>query len=294
MKVKPSLDELEIRTAAIVDPNLLYVLLEDRAMASRDAAHTVVGVWQRDKDWLLLSLKYNGVSIAVKPGAPGVRQVVIVGSGGEFTVSAGGKATTGEVASDTELASARLVDGTIMAVGIAGGVFRMTSPTAWDDVTDARVEENVEAICAHPAGGFLVSGWQGLVAHHRDGGVKRVKTGVDVILTDIICDDEGEIVACGQRGTLLRGTTDGLVPVEIAGVTDDFWSVAKFRDEVYVASTTALYKLADDDALQLVTFQGKVVPTSFYHLDTHGDSLMLSTGRRDVVLFDGKEWSRIL
>src|SRR5262245_52566317 len=100
--MKPSLEELEIRTGALVDPNLLYLLLEDPALAAQDTAHTVVGVWQRGKDWISASLNYSGISVAVKPGEPGVRQVVIVGNSGKFTVTVSGRATTGEIDRETE------------------------------------------------------------------------------------------------------------------------------------------------------------------------------------------------
>ena len=295
--MKPSLEELEIRTGALVDPNLLYLLLEDHSLAEQDTAHTVVGVWQRGKDWITASLNYNAISVAVKPGAPGVRQVVIVGNSGNsgnFTVSAGGKATTGEIDDETELASASYVNEAVMAVGIVGGVYRMKDASSWEDLTDKRVEENIEAVCGHPSGAFVVCGWQGLVAVYENGGVERIETGTNVILTDIICDDKGEIVVCGQRGTVLRGTTDALVPLQLAGIADDFWSVAKFQGEVYLASTTALYRLVDNSTLELVPFEGEEIPTSFYHLNTYEDSLMLSVGQKDAVLFDGNEWTRIL
>jgi hypothetical protein len=121
-----------------------------------------------------------------------------------------------------------------------------------------------------------------------------VKPYCDVILTSIICDKEGEIFACGQKGVILRGTKDSLRPLNLEGITDDFWSIAKFRGEVYVSSTTALYKLVDDETLELVKYSGEEIPTSFYHLDTYEDSHMLSVGQKDAVLFDGEEWVRIL
>jgi hypothetical protein len=295
MSNKPNLDQLEIRTGLIVNPNMITLLIEDRVLAEKDVPYTEIAVWQNGKDWHRSSINHNGVSAAVFPGKPGVnRQLVIVGDTGRFTELSGGAGTDGVIEDEHSMASVSLVHGSIMAVGIVGGVFRMTGKTTWENLTDQRVEENIEAICGHPSGDFLVSGWGGLVARYGGGGPERIETGTNVILTDIVCDDKGEIVVCGQRGTLLRGTTDGLVPLKLAGIADDFWSVAKFQGEVYVASTTALYRLVDDTTLELVTFEDEEVPTSFYHLDTYQDSLMLSVGQRDAVLYDGNEWTRIL
>jgi len=295
MANRPNLDQLEIRTGLIVNPNMITLLIEDRVLAQKDIPYTEIAVWQNGRDWHRSSVNYNGVSAAVFPGKPGVnRQLVIVGDTGRFTELSGGAGTEGVIKDEHSMAAVSLVHGSIMAVGIVGGVFRMTSKTTWEDLTDPRVEQNIEAICGHPSGGFVVSGWEGLVALYGDADVERIETGTNVILTDIICDEKGEIVVCGQRGTLVRGTTDSLVPLRFAGITEDFWSVAKFQGEVYVASTTALYRVVDDSTLELITFEGEEVATSFYHLDTYQDSLMLSVGQKDAVLYDGNAWTRIL
>jgi hypothetical protein len=288
------LEELDTRTGCIVDPSLIYLLLEDPVLAERDVPHTTAAIWQPSKEWIRASLDYNGISIAATRGDPGVRKVVIVGNTGKCTVIAGGKVTTGVIKDEDALASVNYVHDSVIAVGILGGIYRMNHANSWEDLTDEDVDENLSAVCAHPSGGLLVSGWRGMVALYSGGKVERIQSGTNVILTDIICDEDGEIVACGQRGTIIRGNKDSLRPLELAGITDDFWSIAKFQGVVYVSSITAIYMLVDDNALELVKFDGEEIPTSFYHLATYEDSLMLSVGQKDAVLFDGKEWIRIL
>ena len=292
---KPNLDSLEIRTGLIVNLSMITLLLEDQVLAAKDMPYTEIAVWQSGKDWHRSSIKHNGISAAIMPGKPGVnRQLVIVGESGRFTELSGGTGTEGVIKNDCPMASVRLVHGSIMAVGIVGGVFRLSGKTAWDDLTDKRVGENLEAICGHPAGGYLVSGWKGLLAHYRDGNVQRIKTGTQVILTDILCSLDGEIIACGQKGTLLRGRIDSMALLKTSEISEDFWSVVKFKGELYIASTNALYKWVDDKNLELVKFRGDVVPTSFYHLNTYEDSLLLSVGKNDAVVYDGEKWTRIL
>ena len=132
------------------------------------------------------------------------------------------------------------------------------------------------------------------MAHYEGKNVERFESGTNVILTDIICDQDGEVLTCGQNGTIVRGVKNALKPLNLEGITDDFWSITRFQGEVYVSSITALYRLVDDQTLELVKFDGEEIPTSFYHLDTYGDSLLLSVGQKDAVLFDGNEWIRIL
>jgi hypothetical protein len=268
--------------------------MEDPVLAEQDAPHTTVAIWQPGKEWIRASLTYDGISVAATRGDPGVRKVVIVGSTGKCTVIAGGKATQGVVKEEDALASVNYVRDSIISVGILGGIYKMKDANAWQELRHDDVEENLSAACAHPSGGVLVSGWRGLVALFSGSDVERLETGTNVILTDVICDGDGEILACGQKGIIVRGKKNALKPVTVEGVGEDLWSIAKFQGKVYASSTTALYELVDDETLKLVKFDGDEIPTSFYHLDTYNDSLMLSAGQKDAVLFDGKEWSRVL
>ena len=272
-----------------------FLLLEDPILSSKDVPHAGVAIWQRDKDWHRIRVDYNGISGTVVPGKAGVnRRVIIVGDTGKYTEMSGGKAIEGVIKEDDALASVNFVNGSVIAVGILGGVYRMRDSTSWEELTDKNIEENLSSVCAFPSGGFVVCGWEGVIALYKSGAVKRIQSGTNVILTSIICDEKGEVFACGQKGTIICGSIDALNPVGQEGINDDFWSIAKFKGEIYVASTTALYKLVDDEKLEIVEIYGVVIPTTFYHLDTYEDSLMLSVGPKDAVLFDGKKWTRIL
>lgn len=290
----PPLEELDIRTGAIADLSSVYLLMEDPVLAEQDIPYTTVGIWQSGEDWIRGSLDYNGISVMVMPYDPEVERVVIVGNTGKCTLIEDDQITPGIIKDEDALASVNHVHGSVIATGILGGLYRMQHADSWEALTHKDVRENLSAACAHPSGGILACGWRGLIALYNGGEVERIESGTNVILTDVICDQDGELFACGQRGTIVRGHKDALKPLELEGITDDFWSIAKFQGELYVASTIALYRLVDDETLELVKFAGEAIPTSFYHLDTYQDSLMLSAGQKDAVLFDGKEWTRIL
>jgi hypothetical protein len=295
MSDTPSLSKSEIRTGRIIDSNTIIFLLELTAAAQRDIAHTGIGIWQRFGVWKKLRLDYNGIDVTEFPGRSGSEpSFVIIGNTGKYTAALDGSAVSGTIVDEDALASANVVRGSVMAVGITGGVYRMKDPHTWEQVSKPSVTANLEAVCEYPSGGFLVCGWDGLIAHYEGASVEKLESGTNVILTDIICDDGGEIFACGQRGIILRGLKGAIRPLNLEGIIEDFWSIAKFQGDVYVSSITSLYKLIDDDSLELVQFDGEEIPTSFYRLDTYEDSLLLSVGQKDAVLFDGKDWMRIL
>jgi hypothetical protein len=291
----PSLSKMEMRVGRIIDPNTIILLLELDAAAQRDIPHTGIAIWRRAQDWKKLRIDYNGIDVTGFPGRSGPEpSYVIIGNTGKYTAVLDGSAVSGFIVRENALASADVIRGSVMAVGIIGGVYRMKDPHAWEQLSNPLVTANLEAVCEYPSGGFLVCGWDGLVAHYDGAGVEQLESGTNVILTDIICDDGGEIFACGQRGIILRGTKGALRPLNLEGIIEDFWSIAKFQGNVYVSSISALYQLVDDESLELVEFDDEVIPTSFYRLDTYEDSLLLSVGQKDAVLFDGKAWTRIL
>jgi len=291
----PSLDKSELRTGRIIDQDTIVLLLELSAAAERDIPHTGIAIWQRFQDWKKLRLDYNGIDVTPIPGQSGSEpSFVIIGDTGKYTAVLGGSSVSGIIAEEDALAAANVIRTSVMAVGITGGVYRMKDPHTWEQLGNPLVTTNLEAVCEYPSGGFLVCGWEGLVAHYEGESVQRLESGTNVILTDIICDDGGEIFACGQRGIILRGAMGALRPLNLEGIIEDFWSITKFREDVYVSSITALYKLVDDEKLELVEFDGDGIPVSFYHLHACEDSLLLSVGQKDAVVYDGKDWTRIL
>ena len=212
----PSLDELIIRTGRIVDPNMVFLLLEDPTLAEEDVPHAGVAFWIKARDWHRSRLDYNGISAAVVPGEAGVsRRLIVVGNTGNFTVMSGGTTTHGVIRNEDALASVNYVHGSVIAVGILGRIYRMIDSTSWEVLTDLSIDTNIESVCQHPTGGFLVCGWQGLIALYDRGAAERLESGTNVILTSVICDNDGEIIACGQRGTIVRGSKDSLKRLDL-------------------------------------------------------------------------------
>jgi hypothetical protein len=130
----PSLDELIIRTGRIVDPNMVFLLLEDPTLAEEDVPHAGVAFWIKGGDWHQSRLDYNGISAAVVPGEASVGlRLIVVGNTGNFTVMSEGMTTHGVIKDEDALASVNYVDGMVIAVGILGGVYRMQDTNSWEE-----------------------------------------------------------------------------------------------------------------------------------------------------------------
>lgn len=294
MTIAPSLEKYTIRTGRILGPDTVILLLESPEIAELDIPHAAIAIWRRGQDWIKHSVDFNAMAVSRLPNPSGSDvQFVIIGNTGKFAVVTDQGLGSGDIVVDDALASVTVVHSSVMAVGILGGIYQMTGPSTWQEVNTPSLTTNLSAICEYDASSSLVCGWEGLVAHLDGDNVRLLESGTNVILTSILCE-ESQVLACGQRGTILQGGLDTLTPLFLDGITEDFWSIARFHGETYVSSIMGLYRVVDDETLELVKFEDEVVASTFYHLDNYEDSLLLSVGMKDAVLFDGQEWVRIL
>jgi hypothetical protein len=137
---------------------------------------------------------------------------------------------------------------------------------------------------------FYAVGFDGETWRCRSGAWSQMESVTDVILQCVRVLAPDRMYACGQSGVLLRG--DGqrwqVLDPSVKG-DDELWSIQGFKGEVYVASTSAIYKLDKNDKLRKVdTKLGK----NLTHMHLHAaDGFLWSFGVKDVMLTqDGKTW----
>jgi hypothetical protein len=89
----------------------------------------------------------------------------------------------------------------------------------------------------------------------------------------------------------MRGKGDAWEVVDQDSTTDNFWDLAWFDGSLYASTVRNLYRLSGND-LVAIPFK-KDVPKTFYHLSV-APGVMWSIGSKDVMAFDGREWTRIV
>lgn len=141
-------------------------------------------------------------------------------------------------------------------------------------------------------GGHLAAcGWGGEVwilsdQHWREAGLPTRG-----ILSGLTADAEGRWTVCGRDGALYRDGTGQWEALCAGTRSEDFWSVAVFRDRLYVASMCSLYRY---DSGRLLVVDDDAVDATYYHLSAN-DEMMLSVGSRTVMATgDGDAWQRII
>ena len=288
-------ETVTFRTGAVRSSNIVYVLSEDTEVMEEGAAHTALLTWQKGKwfkhftDWIA-----NSACVRRTP----IEQVVMIGEDGEFLVGGGGgDLIEGEIPVDAgpskkrgPLRSVRAIDGVPYAVGMGGVVFRQDQPDHWVRADDGIPKtQHLESIAGFSTDDMYAVGRKGIIWHFNERVWRRVVSPTNVILPSVCCADDGNVYACGLRGTLLCGRGDEWRIIETEDIDADMWDVEWFKGKLYLSTMMCVYRL---DGNNLKYAFGKEQPKTAYHLSS-ADGVLWSIGGRDIMAFNGKQWKRI-
>jgi hypothetical protein len=134
-------------------------------------------------------------------------------------------------------------------------------------------------------------GWEGEIWKYDGSLFTQQNSPTELALYKVRCAPDGFVYACGQLGTLLRGRHDQWEIIKHESTTEDLWGMEVFDGELYVSSSYFVYRL-EDGKLKPVDF-GDDIPRTCYHLSA-ADGIMWSIGSKDVMEFDGSNWTRCL
>jgi hypothetical protein len=186
-----------------------------------------------------------------------------------------------------------IVDGMAYAAGMNRQVYRRSGAGTWitiDFEPDASKVCGFEAIHGFNDEDLYAVGWNGEIRHFRNGLRRPVESPTNVILSSVCCAPNGNVYACGKKGSILMGAENKWRIIEQELTQEDFWSVVWFRGSAYVSSMRFVYRF-DGEKLSRIDM-GPDWPKSCYHLATDGE-LLVSTGKKDIMAFDGDRWRRI-
>ena len=100
----------------------------------------------------------------------------------------------------------------------------------------------------------------------------------------------GEFLACGLGGLLVRGSAQRAVVIDHPYRFENFYSVCAFRGETYVSSLTHLYQLLPSGELRRVD----PLDATTYHLLQATQDVLWSIGAKDLLELRQGQWSRII
>lgn len=292
-------------TGAVRNRNLACVanVADDRAKEKDD--HTFFFQWDEGVWGRLTESSVEWTTVDSVVCSHPVTQVIFLGLTGEIFCAGSGDVHEEVIREGRQdspenrgmMRGIGAIDGKAYAVGMQRQVYRRDEVNLWTCVDESArpdaSDDNVysfEAISGFSTEEIYAVGRRGEIWRY-DGSIwVRQDSPTNMILTKVCCAGDGNAYACGRVGTLIRGRGERWELIEHGATKRDFWSVAWFKNHLYLSTMQEVFRL-DDDTLSKMDF-GKDIPSSCFALSA-ADGVLWSIGAKDVMAFDGTEWSRI-
>ena len=299
------LTKLSIRTGVVREPALGILLAADPDKEQNEELHTHFFKW---KVGTFSAGAFNfSAHTACEIREPRTA-IVMVASQGEFCAAATGGIEYGNIFSNSQpepkderfgsFRSVATIAGKAHAVGLRGMVYRLDEWVRW-----ARIDEglprmfDIEAIDGFDeTGGFddtelYAVGLRGAMWERTPRSWERRDMPTNIHLNAVTCAGDGTVYIGGYKGLLLRGRHDAWTVIEHDAFAADIWDLEWFDGVLYVSTLAGVYRLKND-RLEPVDF-GQESPPSTYQLSA-AEGVLWSIGRRDVLSFDGRQWTRVV
>jgi hypothetical protein len=293
-------DEYSFWTGVQLDPRRGVFLLGSDEMIKKDIPYTVVATL-KDDEWDGDGVKWLGTAVcwATKPR----RELIVVGSEGEILAGPLEKLVEEDpIEIDNEdgksghLTCARAIDGRVYIAGMDRQVYRRAGKDEWEAADlglpyDPKRVVGIQAIDGFSEKEMYAVGRLGEIWRYDGKRWHAVSSPTNLILLGVHCAEDDSVYVCGQVGTILRGRRNEWEVIKHKVTEEDFWDITMFKGVVYVMTRKVLYELKGKK-LTPVDFGDTEIPFSFYRF-AQSATEMWTIGTKDVMRFDGEEWSRI-
>ena len=294
-------DAFSFTTGVVRYKDLFYLIATEDKLARKQTPHASILTWDQGQ-WGQGDVEWTAVSVcAVKYPQ---EQMVAVGETGEAQVCGSGEEHDEEIRDGVvkpddrgDLRFVRSIGGHAYATGMDRQVYRRQGRDEWvcidESMRPAKDDESLvgfNGIDGVSEKEIFAVGFQGAIWHYNGRTWKELQSPTNIVLSSVCCAGDGNVYACGRRGTLLRGDRRRWEVIDHGKSNEDFWGLAWYQNKLYVSSLRRVLTLEKGDRLRMVDMDEPV--TSAYHLSAQ-DGVLLSIGPKDVMLNDGAKWIRI-
>ncbi|MGW8392310.1 hypothetical protein [Pseudoduganella sp. HUAS MS19] len=251
-----------------------------------------------------LLLDHAVCAIAVPPGPGG--PVFFLSPHGEITLAGSSGLSTETIdpsgrgpSSMVLVRGAAWIGTQLYACGMARMVYRRDDGGRWHAI-DAEVfvprEQRERAVGFHAIGGsgpenIYCAGQYGEIWFYDGAHWRQEDSPANLALTGICVRRSGDVVIVGMAGTLLSGRHGRWAVIDHQATERDFWGVAEFLGEIYVANRDGVFRLAGE-TLELIDLGVGPARTTAYL--AANDEVLWSVGSDCAVYTkDGKNWTEV-
>jgi hypothetical protein len=295
------------RDVHILSPEKVYFVAGDDDAEKKNQHVAWILRWQGRWDSQAVPLRATGVVAVQEPKLT----ALIMGIDGEI-----GRWDSPQIAYEMvdasddgpqnsgDLREIRRIAGKAYVVGMERTVYRFESAGRWTRMdAGVRVGEDDESDAGfNSIDGFsekdlYAVGWDGEIWRSNGRKWSQVDSPTNLALFRVVCAPDGNVYACGQRGTLLKGQGTQWQPIEHSLTDEDFYGATHFKGELYFSTLNGLFRIREGQ-LEKVDIKSaepkrKIATSpnvSFFRLDAHAD-VIWSIGRKMAIYStDGERW----
>ncbi len=296
-------DDHSIRTAMIRNRILSYFLTSFDE-TDPDVRHTNFFVRKNAKAKTELSGDtWNWVAISCCIITSPKEQGIALGDDGHIYLIGSGEDLNEQIPEPDDrsgdLREVRAIDGIPYVVGINRQCFRRPKAGVWERFDQGlppggKGLPGLESIHGFNANELYAVGWKGEIwerSKRTKGKWKLAAQPTTLAFFRVLCAEDGNVYAAGQGGILFRGRGATWELIDHRDMQDDIFDLEWFGGKLWLSTMYSLHTL-EDGHLTLVDFDGEP-PSTCNHLST-AEGLLWSIGAKDVMQFDGTDWTRIL
>lgn len=246
--------------------------------------------------WFFEDLQWNVVSVCVLLDPISVNVVSQRGDVAIYTPAGKSFEKITDVDTYGAVSQMRVIGGKLHVCGLQGQVYSRES-NGWvhldRGILDPKISVkalNLNSIDGTAANDIYVVGFGGRILHYDGSAWTELASPTNLHLERVHCAAPGETYACGNNGTFLKITQQGIENHSIE-LEDHFWGLTSFQGKVYLATLKGLYVFDGQTLEELDT--GLEPPIGGYRLDAR-DGQLWSFGVDDLAYFDGKTWTRVI
>jgi hypothetical protein len=299
---KPS--DIGYITGTITEAGVVAVIAASEEMENEGIPHSFLTVL-KDKTWKIFQEDLDIVSITAGKGTL-ARHVCCLGIDGKLMINEPtavhkehvhtGKDGPGKLRTMSEV---RAIGDYFVAVGMRRQVYRrkiMKGPWSRFDEGVLLEEKSLDIAGFLSVDGtgnkeIYAVGYGGEIWMYNAKEWQQINSPVKNRLECVRCGADGTVLICGENGVVLKGSQKKWQVVDTKGIKDTFKSVAQLNDQWYVTDEEGGLYIVKDDGLHVEPDFAKLNATTGV-IDSNGTAL-LSLGEEDIVLFDGKKWTRV-
>jgi hypothetical protein len=254
-------------------------------------------VWHNNKWMAGKSMPFRVVGLSTI-GNP-ANHFILLGENGEISILGGGRDDTEQIAKDIDLPLTNIVSmgSHIYVVGMGRQVYVREGENKWIPIHSGILSKEPEKIIGFQTivqidNYLYTGGWSGEIWYYNGVKWSQEDSPTNFILSASALTQDGKIVFCGRNGTIVVGETGAWRIVNTDSISDDLWSVVNYENKLFFSSQSHIYCL-DGEELNEVPLDIEGYKGTHYKLRVVGHYLF-SFGEHDILVFDGKEWSRVL